>query len=238
MRKRRDYLILGVLGVVLAGVLVAVFWRDREPEYGGKRLSEWVEAYAVTRLFVGWERENKEAVVAIRHFSTNAVPHLLKWIRYETPAWRKTFYGIANPVLRRLNAAWVLWDKRVRLAEHAAWVFDVLGPDGQGAIPKLTQLLDGSSSLDCEQRAITALLKIGEEGRGPVLAVITNNQATRELAICAVRSIGLLETDAGPAIPSLPQLLTDSNWNRRSFATNALRKIDPQALEKAVMNGE
>ena len=39
MRKRGVYLILVVL---VAGVLVAVFARrEREPEYGGKRLSEW-----------------------------------------------------------------------------------------------------------------------------------------------------------------------------------------------------
>src|SRR6266481_5413363 len=45
MRKRRVYLIAVVL--VVAGVLVGVFaGREREPEYGGKRLSEWVEMYA------------------------------------------------------------------------------------------------------------------------------------------------------------------------------------------------
>ena len=40
MRKRAVYLMLVVL--VLGGVLVAVFGRrEREPEYGGKKLSEW-----------------------------------------------------------------------------------------------------------------------------------------------------------------------------------------------------
>ncbi len=44
MQKRRLYLLL--IGIGVAGVLVAVFSREREPEYGGKRLSEWVEAMA------------------------------------------------------------------------------------------------------------------------------------------------------------------------------------------------
>jgi hypothetical protein len=76
MQKRRVYLILVV--VVLAGVLVAVFRRDREPEYGGKRLSEWVDGYAM-------QIRNAGSNEAIRHIGTNAVPYLLKWIRYETP---------------------------------------------------------------------------------------------------------------------------------------------------------
>ena len=52
MRKRGVYLIL--LGVLLFGLVVVVCRREREPEYGGKRLSEWVQRYAVTRLFTGW----------------------------------------------------------------------------------------------------------------------------------------------------------------------------------------
>ena len=231
MQKRRLYLLL--IGVGLVGALLAGMFRSREPEYGGKRLSEWVDIYAVTHLIAGWGSENREAVAAIRQLGTNAVPHLLKWIRYEVPPWKTTFDGIADRAPWRLKPAWMFSDKRVRLAEHAAWVFEVLGPDGEGAIPKLTQLLDESGSFDCERRAITALLSIGAAGRGPVLTVITNNRANRELALCALRSIGMSETDAGPGIPSLPRLLRDSDWNMRSFATNALLKIDPVALERA-----
>src|SRR5229473_8685860 len=62
MRKRRVYLILGVVGVVLAGVLVAVFSREREPEYGGKRLSEWVEDYGKVTLREGDASEWLERV--------------------------------------------------------------------------------------------------------------------------------------------------------------------------------
>ena len=36
---------------MVGGVLVAVFARrEREPEYGGKRLSEWVEGFAIFDL--------------------------------------------------------------------------------------------------------------------------------------------------------------------------------------------
>src|SRR5439155_24118875 len=42
-RKRWIYLI-GAVGVA-AGVLAVVFAPEREPEYGGKKLSEWVDHY-------------------------------------------------------------------------------------------------------------------------------------------------------------------------------------------------
>src|SRR5260221_12098357 len=159
MQKRRLYLLL--IGVGLVGALLAGMFRSREPEYGGKRLSEWVDIYAVTHLIAGWGSENREAVAAIRQLGTNAVPHLLKWIRYEVPPWKTTFDGIADRAPWRLKPAWMFSDKRVRLAEHAAWVFEVLGPDGEGAIPKLTLLLDESGTFDCERSAISASLIIG-----------------------------------------------------------------------------
>ncbi len=87
MHKRRVYLILGVVGLVLVGVLAAVFSREREPEYGGKRLSEWVER-------LPWTPEDKpsEAEDAIRSIGTNGIPYFLAWIAYEPPLWRQWWY--------------------------------------------------------------------------------------------------------------------------------------------------
>jgi len=71
MRKRGIHLIFVVL--VAGGVLVAVFaGREREPEYGGKRLSEWV-----TTRNTDAERDQ-----AIRAIGTNALPCLVKWISF------------------------------------------------------------------------------------------------------------------------------------------------------------
>src|SRR6266566_2390924 len=104
MRKRGVYLILGVLAV--GGVLVAVFARrEREPAYGGKRLSEWVETFTDT------ESEAK-AVEVMRVFGTNSLPYLVKWISYEPPTWKMRFYDFVNPVARGLKASWELTDDK------------------------------------------------------------------------------------------------------------------------------
>src|SRR5262245_59418301 len=81
MRKRRFYLLLiGVL--VVMGVLIAVLSRPAEPEYQGRRLSDWIIIYASER------NAREEAKDAISHVGTNALPWLVKWIQYEPPPWK------------------------------------------------------------------------------------------------------------------------------------------------------
>src|SRR5713101_6945786 len=98
MRRRLVYLILGL--VLLAGVLVAVFRREREPEYGGKRLSEWVMVIGHSDPATG-SIQRAEAADAIRKIGTNAFPYLLKWISYETPAWKAGFARTVHPVVTK-----------------------------------------------------------------------------------------------------------------------------------------
>ena len=135
MHKRRVYLILGVVGVVLAGVLVAVFSREREPEDGGKRLSEWVEM-----------SPDKGAETAIRQIGTNALPYLLKWILYETPSWKTKLYEAVNPALKSLNSEWGLSDPKALRSAYAASAFPLLGRQAQQAIPELTLMLNDAKN--------------------------------------------------------------------------------------------
>src|SRR5260221_69913 len=148
MHKRRVYLILGVL--LLAGVLVAVFRRERGPEDGGKRLSEWV-----VRL------PDEGAEKAIRQIGTNAFPFLLKWIRYTMPAWKGRLYEAVNPTLNSLNSEWGLYDKRVLRAAQAASAFAVLGSQAQATIPELTLMLNDAKKVDNGRAAAYVLVLLG-----------------------------------------------------------------------------
>src|SRR5437764_14424345 len=131
MRKRGVYLMLVVLAVV--GVLVAVFSRrEREPEYGGKRLSQWVEGYATSIIMDGKRKPTEEAANAIRQAGTNAIPFLLEWIRYEPPAWKTRFYEVVNCA--------AISDRKGDLASGAIDAFGVLGPEAQRAIPELVTI--------------------------------------------------------------------------------------------------
>src|SRR5437016_11657655 len=136
MRKRRVYLIL--LGVVLASVVVAVCRREREPEYGGKKLSEWVYG-----AYLNPEVYPNDVEDAIRQIGTNAIPYLPKWIQYESPGWRIKLGRLLNPIIKRFKMT--LEPKKVGRfvrAEAAAWALRRLGPEAERAIPELVRLMN------------------------------------------------------------------------------------------------
>src|SRR4051812_2545059 len=99
MRKRRVYAV--VIGVgVLVGLLVAGVFREpepSEPEYRGRRLSQWV-----LELPSNTSRDGDSAAEeAIRSIGTNSFPYLLQWISYEPMPWRIKVYEIAGKFLKR-----------------------------------------------------------------------------------------------------------------------------------------
>src|SRR5580765_2255773 len=141
MRKRGVYLILVVL--VVAGVFVVVFaGRQREPEYGGKRLSEWVRQYGIYDPLRG-KTGSKQADDALRTLGGRAVPLLVTWLSYdETPPWKTRLFKAVNLRLVKLNQSWKLADTKAKLAEDAAICFAYVGPEANRAIPQLTKLVN------------------------------------------------------------------------------------------------
>jgi HEAT repeat protein len=51
--------------------------------------------------------------------------------------------------------------------------------------------------------------------------------------IIAIRALGEYGGDANAAVPQLLEALKDPNYSIRNSATNALKKIDPEAAAKA-----
>ena len=103
--KKRRRLFLIVTGVgVLVGVLALIFQPEREPEYGGKRLSEWVDIYSD-----GARQRNEwvQAAQAIQRIGTNAVPYLVKCLVYEIPPpWKRSLLAPVDPILVRVKPSW------------------------------------------------------------------------------------------------------------------------------------
>src|SRR6266404_5673866 len=164
MRYRRIYLL--VIGVAGFLVLLAVGLKPaREPEYMGKRLSEWVELgytsapqFWIPPWFVDGTRATPEAVdKAISRIGTNAVPYLLKWIRYESPPWKRRFYTRVSPLLQHLNSSWSWSDKQMVRAEHAVCALSAVGTNASGAIPTLAAIMNEAKTSNAARRAKSAL---------------------------------------------------------------------------------
>ena len=150
MRKRRLILLL-----LAGGVLVMVVDRLGEPSYGGRRLSQWVEEYVTDRTPNSRDRRDS----AVRHIGTNAIPYLLRWIRYETPVWKSKLYGALNPALKTVVPACQLTDEKNKLrADGTVFALIALGADAQQILPELSKVAsDPISAPAVAVRAANAL---------------------------------------------------------------------------------
>src|SRR6266550_2105761 len=75
---------------LVAGVAGVAFWRgEREPEYQGRKLSEWLAMYGDDEgRGPEWVERNGRAVEAIRRIGTNGLPWLMRWAFYEPSEWK------------------------------------------------------------------------------------------------------------------------------------------------------
>jgi hypothetical protein len=100
---------------------------------------------------------------------------LLRWIQYETPAWRKGLSDLAKKLGLHVP---FLSAENVELyrAESAIMGFRCLGSDAEGAIPELLELTRAKYSMT-QVRAGRALGSIGGESVPALLSMLTNRPA-------------------------------------------------------------
>jgi hypothetical protein len=78
-----------ICALIGAAVLIAWSRGPKEPEYQGKKLSEWLEIYDSRRTPAEATATPSEAKTALLAIGTNAVPTAVRWLSYQTPGWKK-----------------------------------------------------------------------------------------------------------------------------------------------------
>jgi len=239
MQKRRFILLL-IAGVVLLGAFGFAADPGPEPEYGGKKLSEWVlvNGYdwrgGVGDSLPGAVRPSTEAQVdagiAIHHIGTNAIPCLLKWIRYEPPLREDKANTTLEPLTNRLaSAQWSFVISQHLRADGAVRSFRTLGLEATGAVDELTLLMNGPHSFTAN-RAAFALSYLGRAAVPAFLAALTNRQGVvRQRATALMEHLG---TNARSAIPVLIPCLKDPD---EDLANNAAQLLGKLKLEAGVV---
>jgi hypothetical protein len=234
MRKRWIFVVLIAVSVVVC-ILVIVFKRDREPEYGGRSLSELVLA-TVNSQPGDWLNVTDRAIFLI---GTNALPYLLRWISYEQPPWKSKFYGAVNPILGWLHSSWQLRDKNELKAEGAKNALIALGPQADGAIGALTKLMMQANANRSGWRADEVLSKLEQPRLFPTTTVrIGMHQFVklRTSSWALLPSLYVYPTNAAVKFletrRALQPLLTHPDTEVRIAATNAFRELEPKALEQ------
>jgi hypothetical protein len=204
---RRKRILIILTACVLAGIGVVAFWPGpKEPEYNGKKLSEWLRAYELpvnpVASFEQWRAKWRAADEAVQHIGTNALPWLVRWIAYEPPKWKERIEGLVSKVPASTIPSWYYWDDALtKDAEHA---FEVLGTNAAAAVPQLIQIVKQPRRELKQELAMTALSHVGKDGFPALLAALKDKDPHTKstAAVCIYKMFGR-GVDVSPAIPEL-----------------------------------
>lgn len=210
MSRRRKLFVAVACGLV-ACVAVALFTRDNEPTYRGRKLSEWVAQYAEGGSEVPPLPGKPPAAEAIRHIGDAALPSLFAWLDWEPGYWRLKLdhglrqlpQGISDKIPEQVDdwfISHIAPGTKMELKSRSAYGFIALGDKAAPAIPELAR------------------------------RVTTGHPIRRGLAVKALSGLGPV---AKPAVPELRKALNDPVDLIRIAATNALQNIAPEVLTDA-----
>ena len=241
-RLRKRWAICLIAGCVVAALIVVLaFPTKREPEHGGKKLSEWLMLYgrSLTIFTDGVEaadKMRKEASDAVQDIGTNALPFLLEWTDYEPAGWKRALWTNNPPAAAQrhgyLRSAY-LWMLKSP-ADDRNWFgrfgFEILGPRARPALPEIQRRMADWRTPWRAARAMDAYTEITGPDAVPALvsALMSTNVNCRQYAAFCLATLG---TNGALAAPSLRNVLNDSDPVVRRFAAVALQKVMPQTQE-------
>jgi hypothetical protein len=233
VRRKRIFIILAV--VVLVGISVAAFWtREREPEYNGKKLSEWCW------LYWGWvaegPAEKEQARVAINHIGTNALPFLVQWLRYDHPSPKETIADIAAQLKDRLRRSTGARNslRPLSRAEIAGLGFEALGTNASPAIPALMVLLrDPASSTVTVGETADALSSIGDRGWLELARYLRERGQPNR--VYAVQSLFSTRHDIGLVLDALADCIQDPDKRVAVASAEAVGLISKQPARRVAI---
>jgi len=211
--------------LLLLGLVVLLVW-PRQPFYRGRSLEFWIGGQFVPAAA-------GEAAEAIHQMGTNAIPYLLRWIRYETPAWKLRLWKTLNPFLSKHKIDWQPADlNALARADGAARALIRLGPAAEGAIPELTRLIEDPRANESAIRAMFVLGCLGDAGLPPLIGVLKNQQARFRAE--AAESIGFTGTKRAAPIVAL-LACTSGRRKDETVAPKACIALETLKLDPALV---
>lgn len=221
--KRRHYIIIACLGIVVAVTGVFGWLRSRPLLYDGKTIRAWAMLVAAPDPKV---RDQVHA--EFKRLGSNAVPVLIEMVQERDPALRSAMWSTAWRLprsLRRMALKNVNWTNAIEVRVAAARSLAIVGPEADGALPALEgELHDPEVRVRLDVAA--ALAHIGRESLPVLMRALQD--ADPEVRHAAAYGLGELGLEAQPAIPLLTQALQDQDQQVRSAAAYSLKIIQPR----------
>ncbi len=220
----------------MAGLVAFIVWPgEREPEYQGKKLSEWLEI-SVEPVIEGEDEAIKRQQVdrasdAIRHIGTNALPCLMRWAFYEPSAWKKKSLGLLEKTTYGSRIKHRIYPGRPEeLRNFSLEGFTILGKEATSVIPEMVRIMNaGRPEPDWPMLVLSCL---ADYGLPSLMEVITNRANTVAFRACALKYVRWDCTNSAWAVAPLAKCLDEQDWEIVSGAAHALgqlRKSDPSA---------
>ncbi len=180
----KKWLCIGVALLLLAllGWSAKLFFRVREPEYQGKKLSAWLRD--VETATGNNSNQWRAAVGAVRAIGTNSLPALLAMLSADDPRWRvRTVSWFQDTLDLNLEATLASTDRRRGLLG-----FQLLGRTASPAIPELAALLTNAGPVAADF-AFLALAEIHDPATVPaLLGALTNADPILHIAAATTLS--------------------------------------------------
>jgi hypothetical protein len=218
VRKRAVIVSATVIIITIVGIVV---WPGKnEPQYKGKRLSEWA---ALQR------DQPAEATNAVLAIGTNGLDTIIGWINYDIPSWRKLILKVALKIPQRS-----VWRGRIHKwigeqglngrVQNAGFCFRVLGEQGRPAIPVLKRLISDGRSIrpNCAADALACMESDGLLALVDVLHDRSLGCPGRLAAAGALRFVTYRGPELKKAVPVLVSRLRDTNIWVQCFAAQVL----------------
>jgi hypothetical protein len=233
-RGKRALQILAACGLI--GLLAVALWPGKkEPEYKGKKLSEWAEIYEDSFRPMDADgdppavsKARTEAIEAAHCMRDQILPRALRMIVLQKPAWKDR---VENFMEMKLNVrTWCpLWVWRPFYGDRSEdnqVYFMMLGSDASPAVPELTRIMKHAEAGRIRERAMFALACIGKEGLGPLLEVVADpKNPDRRRAAYAILDMKRWGTEPSEAVPVLVKSLDDPDVDVSGTGAMILGKL-------------
>jgi len=201
--------------LLFISLTVHVLGQVKEPEYGGKTISEWLLTHRDQK---GLSEERKSAIL---HMGTNCLPYLIKATQFEALDLD------ANPSQKQVET----WQTNLLRSWNATDAFATLGDQASPAIPELLRLSRKATTENNRLAALSTFEVLGEDGFKALMEIASDT--THPQRRDAIFSIGTmhreLKASGRGAVPILMKCLHDQDSKIVSSATEALGKLGVEA---------
>lgn len=165
MRRWRWITLCALAGITL---VLALCWRQSEPNYHGKSLSFWLRGFESETMEARWQ-----SVEALRQIGTNALPQIIAQLRQpvlrQEPQWRRTL----RTLLGKQSLIKITIPRAPDRRVEALAALDAIGPMAKAAVPDLEALLHENPP---DHRALMVLAHIGPEASPALTRALTNDE--------------------------------------------------------------